>query len=304
MALPRDWSRSFDHIKNKTAFYIHDINQWSDAELSDLDLWIANFPDDEGRYIAMRLLNRFVYYSERDVKRFLMHGLYKILLYEPSLIWNQARQFRTTTPEQQLFAQQFLAATTFAPLLDRNKPSESGNVLCRYLNRDLGISSKQICQPSELAGVTNKRVVIVDDFVGSGQQIIDFWNKPKIAGETLTNIATANNLEVTYLSLVATRYGLNRVGRMTTGLRVVSCEVLEDSYRIFSAPSLYLGPHDELLVARRYLETLCQNRNIPLLGFHKLDFAVAFHHSIPDATLPLFFTKNSRWNPLIKRRRS
>jgi hypothetical protein len=252
----------------------------------------------------MRLLNRFVYYSERDVKRFLMHGLYKILLYEPSLIWNQARQFRTTTPEQQLFAQQFLAATTFAPLLDRNKPSESGNVLCRYLNRDLGISSKQICQPSELAGVTNKRVVIVDDFVGSGQQIIDFWNKPKIAGETLTNIATANNLEVTYLSLVATRYGLNRVGRMTPGLQVVSCEVLEDSYRIFSAPSLYLGPHDELLVARRYLETLCQHRNIPLLGFHKLDFAVAFHHSIPDATLPLFFTKNSRWNPLIKRRRS
>lgn len=81
MALPRDWSRAFDHIKNKTAFYIHDITQWSDVELEDLDLWLANFPDDEGRYVAMRLLNRFVYYSERDVIRLLEHGLYKVRLY-------------------------------------------------------------------------------------------------------------------------------------------------------------------------------------------------------------------------------
>jgi hypothetical protein len=246
----------------------------------------------------------FIYYSERDVKRLLSHGLYKILLYRPSLTWNQARGFRTSSTEQENFAKQFLAETIFAPLLDRNKPSESGNVLCRYLNYDLEISSNQICQPSELGAITNKRVVIVDDFVGSGQQIIDFWNRPKIAGQTLSSIASKNNLEVSYLTLVATAYGLSRIGKMTVGLSMLSCEILEDFYRVFNTPSLYLGRDNELRSARVYLEKLCRDRKMSLLGFHNLDFAVAFHHSIPDATLPMFYTKSSRWNPLIKRRRS
>jgi hypothetical protein len=304
MALPRDWSRSFDQIKNKTAFYIHDLKQWSDAELLDLDSWLANFPDDEGRYIAMRLLNRFIYYSERDVKRLLKHGLYRQLLYQPSIIWNRANEFDTTSIEQETFAKQFLEDTIFTPLLDRNKPSESGNTLCRYLNRDLEISSRQIRQPDELSSVMSKRVVVVDDFIGSGQQIIDFWNKPKIAGKTLASIAASNNLQVTYLSLVATRYGLNRVAKMSTGLHIACCEVIEDTYRVFCVPSLYLGQQNEISKARGYLDKLCKDRKLSLLGFHKLDFAVAFHHAIPDATLPLFFTKNSGWNPLIKRRQS
>ena len=302
MMLPRDWSRSFDHIKNKTAFYIHDIAQWSDVEPADLDLWLTNFPDDEGRYTAIQLVNRFIYYSEKDVKLLLEHGLFKMSLYNPALTWTRGKMFATTSVEQETFAKQFIAGTTFAPLLDRNKPSESGNVLCRYLNRDLNVSSTQICQPAEIASFTNRRVIVVDDFIGSGQQIIDFWTLPKIGGKSLARIAATNNLEITYLSLVATRYGLDRVSRFTSGLNVITCEILEDSYRIFAVPSLYFGRGDQVAAAKQYLSKLCKTRNIQLLGFHKLDFAIAFHHSIPDATLPLFYKNTNQWKPLIKRR--
>ena len=36
-------------------------------------------------------------------------------------------------------------------------------------------------------------------------------------------------------------------------------------------------------------------------GFHRLGLALAFQHSVPDANLPLFFTDNNGWTPLVHR---
>jgi len=300
--LPRDWSRWCEHIRNKTAFYIRDIYQWDDVDLLDLDRWIRNFTDSEGKYLAMRLLNRFIYYSERDVKRLLEHGIFKVLLYRDSVGWSRDSQFLMSDDQQQNLASQLLQNTTFTPLLDRNKPSESGPVLCRYLNRDVGIPSAQICQPSDLASKHDTKIVILDDFIGSGQQVIDFWNEPKINQSRLSELAVTNNLEVACLCLVGTRYGLQRVAAQAKGLRVLTCEVLEEHHRVFHKPSLFFGQASEVQAAKRYLERLCASRQLKLTGFHNLDYALAFHHAIPDASLPLFYESTDNWWPLVKRR--
>ena len=271
--------------------------------MTHLDLWLANFPDDMGQYIAMQLLYRFIYYSERDVKRLLEHGLYKVFLYRTSVTWGKDSQFTMKAEKQRELGDQIIGGIMFTPLLDRNKPSESGNVLCRYLNRDLGISSEQICQPQDLSDLQNKHVVILDDFIGSGQQILDFWNLPKINGNRLSDLATTNGLEVTYLCLVATRYGLSRIGARNIHLTVLTCETLEDNHRVFNVPSLYFGPQTQVESAKHYLFHLCRKHRIPLLGFRDLDYAVAFHHAVPDATLPLFWKETANWRPLMKRRR-
>ena len=301
--LPRDWSRWATYIRNKTAFYIRDIFQWDDVDLTDLDNWIANFPDELGKYIAMQLLYRFIYWSERDVKRLLRHGVYKVLLYSAVLDTVARSRFDARAAARRRFGRELLATMIFCPLLDRNKPSESGNVLCRHLNRDIGIISDQIVQPFELAGFGRRGVVILDDFIGSGQQIIDFWTKPKTQGEALCDLAAKNDLNVAYLCLVATRYGLNRIYREAPGLKVLCCEELDDTYRVFHVPSSFFGSEENVREAREYLNRLCASRDVPLLGFHGLDFAVAFHYAIPDATLPLFFYDNVGWKPLMRRRK-
>ena len=36
-------------------------------------------------------------------------------------------------------------------------------------------------------------------------------------------------------------------------------------------------------------------------GFHDLALTVGFEHSVPDATLPIFYWKNNDWKPLIEK---
>jgi len=37
-------------------------------------------------------------------------------------------------------------------------------------------------------------------------------------------------------------------------------------------------------------------------GFHNLGLGVAFEHSVPDATLPVFWHSSDDWKPLRRRR--
>ena len=36
-------------------------------------------------------------------------------------------------------------------------------------------------------------------------------------------------------------------------------------------------------------------------GFHDLGLTIAFEHSVPDATLPIFWADGSNWKPLYRR---
>ncbi len=303
-SLPKDWSRWCEHIRNKAEFYIQGIFQWDDIDISDLNRWLGNFPGDEGQYYAMQLLNRFIFYSERDVIRMLRHGVHKVLLYKPSISWLLDSNFAISLADQERRVREALTKIVFSPLLDRDKPSESGNTLCRYLNRDLDVASSQICQPRSLARVKDVQVVIVDDFIGSGEQIIDFWNEPKLERRSLAALARENHLQVAYLCLVATRSGLTEAARHTAGLELLTCEVLEEHHRVFHVPSMYFGGASEVARAKRYLHRICSSSGVLLLGFRNLDYAIAFHHAVPDATLPLFYESKRSWKRLIRRRRA
>lgn len=304
LELPRDWSRWCDHIRDKTGFYIRDIRQWSDVRQIDFDGWLANFTDNTGRYIATRLLNRFIYYSERDVLRLLQHAILKVFLYPRSVDWALERGFDLTRAEQMRLVDEVIRQLRFVPLLDDDRPSESGNQLCRYLSRDFGLPKFQMSQPEDLASIVEREVIVLDDFVGSGQQAIDFWMGPKLGGRSLRDVAASNRLDVTYLCLVTTDFGLRRIATYAPGLKVMSSEILGERYRVFETPSLFFDSVRDVEAARDYLTELCRAHGIPLLGFHDLDYSVAFHHAVPDATLPLFWADTPRWHYLVKRRPS
>lgn len=299
---PHNTTRWCAHVKTKTEFYIRGIYQWDEIDVPDLDRWLLNFPEEEGQYFAMRLLNRFIYYSERDVIQLLKHGINKVLLYSESTRWAKDSAFLMPSSEGLQRASKTIKNCIFVPLLHKNKPSESGNTLCRYLSRHLDIRDSQLWQPSQLGNIRNAKVVIVDDFVGSGQQMIDFWNLRKISGNRLADIATSNNLTVTYLCLVATKKGIERIQGETKNLTILPCETLGEEQRVFHPKSIYWNGEKEVKKAKRFLSNLCSEKDIRLLGWQGLDYALAFHHAIPNATLPLFYKNTATWKRLIKRR--
>ena len=59
---------------DKVYFYI-ESNFWSKPNVKELQNWLNNFILPEEKYCALKLLDRFVYYSEEDIIRLMNFGL-------------------------------------------------------------------------------------------------------------------------------------------------------------------------------------------------------------------------------------
>ncbi|MFC1999175.1 hypothetical protein ACFLXE_00265 [Chloroflexota bacterium] len=271
--------------------------------------WLNNFPDNEGEYYALRLLHRFIYYSETDTIQLCRHGLFNLLLGQEVLAEQKRSGF--SKPQDELLQQldQGLRDSRIVPLLDQDKPFESGNLVTRWLVQRLSIPGGLIVNPvemvEEIEGGCN-RIVIVDDCVGSGDQIVNFWNEP-IKGYPFSPNELAQNrpqVKFDYLTLVAVRSGLQQASKETPGLRITACETLGDEHRVFGPNSQFFHSQDEQDNAEQYLQSLLPQRGIRIRGHDGLDYAIAFNHNIPDWTLPLFHKKRPNWRPLMLRKDS
>jgi hypothetical protein len=69
-------------------------------------------------------------------------------------------------------------------------------------------------------------------------------------------------------------------------------------------PETVLFPDHLIPGAKDFIETVSDRIGIPAnkwFGFDELALAVAFSHSVPDATLPLIHWKDAEWIPLFPR---
>lgn len=297
--------------KRLTEFYI-EARCWDGIDHETFTAWLANFPDEEGQYYALRLLHRFIYYSERDVEQLCRHGMFNLLLGADVLRDQWANDFRKSQLQLEKGLQLAMASARIVPLLDKNKPYESGNLITRVLVQRLSFSGSLIINPDQVVREIQggcQSVVVVDDCVGSGDQVDTFWNKPfRFQGSYLTSYKdVARNfpkVQFHYLTLVAAEKGIIKAAKSTSGLHVLPCETLTDEYRVFSPSSHFFESAEEQKRATEYLTGLLTSRGIALTGHDGLDYAVAFHHNIPDWSLPLFHKRRPKWRPLMTRKDS
>ena len=51
----------------------------------------------------------------------------------------------------------------------------------------------------------------------------------------------------------------------------------------------------------RYMRAEAVPDYVGTYGFNELGLTIAFQHSVPDATLPIFWSCTADWNPLYRR---
>lgn len=285
-------------------------SQWDYLKFSDFDTWMNNnFGDDvEGKYYAVKIMLHTIYYSKRNIEDLLRFGLFDKIYGE--LIKSEQIKNQLLLPHNEALAklEELKSKTYFIPLLDTDKPSESGNRIIGDLVHKLQISEKQVdfhweVTEEKLSGY--KTLIFVDDCIGSGMQLKKFWNSEKVAN--IKSYCKKNDVSVYYLVLIGYDKNLNALKHSSelNDIQVVVCDILTDKNRVFSDENIvWEKDFDERAAAIKYFEKIKKEKGINFLGFKKLDFAIILNDRLPNWSLPIFWRENANWKLLLQRKTS
>lgn len=273
--------------------------------------WFNNFDDSE-KDLAAALVDIFVYFPDVHILQILskaMRILFQKMCEDSISVKDRKNEINST-----------LENTLFVPIEGETpNPTDSGNYICRLLRQSLGIDESKIqtvavALDSYISG--EKLIVFVDDFVGSGNQVLDTWNRkyttnsPNCFREAYINMKRESYL----ICLASTHEGRQRITSECTGLNLICTHSLTQRDN-FSNSLLRISDHpsgDQILDrALNLLNKYSSFMSLPdymlldrhaQFGFNELSLTHGFQHSIPDSTLPIYWgNETSNWTPLVKR---
>ena len=285
-----------------------DLHAWDHTKI-DPHAWLTNFRDDDVP-LALTLLNCFSFYSDQLVDQ-LFYAAFQGLSNVSNDPWTAFSDARTAWTN---FCQSSVVTLVQG---EAPNPSDSGWYFARKARQILGFSEDQLRPPGEalkeiLAGHTGA-VIFVDDFVGSGEQFVRTWYREfEVAPNTQMTFDTASKarpeLKFFYCNAMTTTLGRDRIARDAPSVKISAGNIIPSDHSLVSADSV-LWPNDLRIDGIAMVERVSKELGYQdtggdendWKGFHQLGLGLAFEHSVPDASLPIFFSDRNGWKPLVKR---
>lgn len=252
--------------------------------ISPLDVlaWLDNFEEIDKKK-ALIVLNNFEYFSIKDIIKEFDHGLLNIL--------------------------EDLSATTNIHLIPLGKIGKSGGAMAYYLKKTPAFNSNKgikFVNSDDFSTLTDGcHIVIVDDFAGTGNSIIEFYNQIKA---NLPDNHTVHALTIAYMEKA-------KINLKKNNIRVIGNERMP----AFASRGSVFGYYPKMIAMRnfcfRYGDMLYPEQKYKEkktaqhpLGYLNTQALIGFDHSIPNNTLPILWAdckikgKNEHWIPLFPRR--
>lgn len=285
-----------------------DFQLWPIRTILNPEGWLKNFTTDELEY-AYHLLNSFAFFSEELVRELFLAGFQNI-----SCTRRQAGQLFA---DQQLLWKRFCSQiiVTFVTGEQPN-PTDSGHLFTRIVRQYLRISEQRIVEPQvalrALVEGSDKPILFVDDFVGSGAQFVATWQRPYDVGMTghlsFERFASWKGGTYYYCPAICTSHGAKQIASYCPAVQVSPGNMLGRRYSAIE-PDSNVWPDKLRPTGAAFIEAASRRAGIPSTdggrndwrGFNKLGLCVGFNHSVPDATLPIFYWEKNGWVPLLKR---
>jgi hypothetical protein len=132
------------------------------------------------------------------------------------------------------------------------------------------------------------RLVLVDDFAGTGDQAVDSWQ------QTFSELTAGVRTHLVYLA--ATQAAMSRISS-ETDLRVVAGVILDKTDQVF-AEECSVFEDDEKAVLLEYGRRA--NASNPM-GHGDLGLTVVFAHRCPNNSLPVLHMTHDAWTGLFPR---
>jgi len=289
--------------------FLTDIAVWPPEMLQDSQSWLSNFSasDESGELAhALTLLDSFVYFDDRAMRALLAAAF--------------RRLSQDVVPLHATFAEAIDLWTAFVDSLrvtivtdEHPNVSDSGHVVARMVRGALELDTDRILAPeaavSGLLGGEFDRLILVDDFIGSGDQFIGTWHRvyPSVR-QSLASAALQVSASVWYCTALATEAGIKRIEMECPGVRVRTGNRVPRDASVVSATSA-VWPQSQRVTGPRFVDEVSARVGIAPSGGGEDDpkgykyqgLIVAFGDTVPDATIPLIRWEKGAWRPLRRK---
>jgi hypothetical protein len=238
--------------------------------------WLAQFESDE-QDIIERLLASFRFYSFETINAHLRR-LHKQILTAAGV------------PSTSIW---------YVPV---GYVAKSGSVIAYFYKTQNDIPQDRFILASDLSTVQaakNTAFVFLDDYVGSGHQARQVWDAILSINSKIADICP-----IVFGALVGTRTGIEHLSK-TTRFKVCVVDEITDADIPLSAASKVFPSEDDRFRARFILEKYGA-RLYPQapLGYENSQGLLGFIYSTPNNTLPIFWSTEGGWKPLLPHKES
>ena len=258
-------------------------------EAEDIRAWLDQFPDMPSQRLALKVLQAVRFVSNLEVRK----------LFEE--IHAHARRSTTIQVEpDKRYRREFA-------LVYVERDGKSASLMAKQYAHANKIHATGVTSAARLEDYLAKneceRVVVVDDFIGTGRTATD--RLIEHAG-LMRQAAAATGRDVVLGVACAFQSGVRAVEQAIADaeLPVEICvgEMLMDSDRCFHESAGIFDSTEERLIAKRLFETTARSigSNEPL-GTGDCEGLLVFEHNCPNNTLPLLWKRSDGWTPLFAR---
>ena len=279
--------------------YFTDIQLW--PRTVEAERWLDNFSGSERPY-AVHLLNSFTHFNEDMVDQLFVSAFQLLSSEVPPVGASLKEAIQAWT--------RFRARALITPVGgEEPSPADSGYRYASKARDLLGIPpSRLVTHESALRAVIRDAtvpVIFVDDFVGSGDQILKHWVRPVSVNGTELSFSTAAQAGMAhayYCCALATDYGVSRIADAGLPLTVRAGNILHPNASAV-APDSLVWPELERENGVAFLDAASTRAGIEVgdaTGFHRLGLTIGIDGRAPDATLPIFLWDQNGWTPLLR----
>jgi hypothetical protein len=271
-----------------------------EIQRSRLDSWLNQFCGREERFFAACLLDQTIVRSRPQFESCL-RSLFRSNL--NNAIFKDDHDLRLT---EALMSRQDPKIRLVPVICESDPPTKSGPLVMRRLQRILKLNARWMCWPWQAktavvdCGVNT--VIFVDDFLGSGDQFVKFFNQWGF------NEVGTSAISLIYAPVVAHQFGLNNLTTSLSQVGVECVETLGTSHSFFNEGTWQLFSQGQISgsEARNWYLDFGKKRGVKpssvnLLGYGELELVFGFSHSTPNSSLPILWHTSAEWQPLLER---
>jgi hypothetical protein len=298
-----------DPIKEITlerAKFFQSVQVWPLTNKLNYSGWLNNFKTDNDKKIACLILDFFSYYSPDMVDQMFISSISKA-----------GSRLSRILPDWKHTDFYERCIYSYIPGETKNI-SDSGFNFARKLKEVIGIPEKRLIEydliPEKLDSIGKPTpVILVDDFIGSGEQCSIAWNENefKYNNKKLNEISKDDGHIFVYAPLIVNYIGFKRIITECPSLILTPTHILGPEYNLFDPscfcwkgePDLYKEGVELILRKSQELGIPSKNGDDPQdeKGFWKQGLALMFEHGAPDAIPSFFYWCHENWTPLIKK---
>lgn len=301
MELPPNWVLFKQIVLDNVKLYCG-TNIWP-FKYESFTAWLNNFDNELDEYLALQLIDSLIVRSNQMAKvgfARLLHSQIRQTLIEKKVI---DESIDITKWKRFMRVGGLQKTIQFSPIRTNEQAGESGNSIYRFISSELATEKYSLNESRNRP----EAIILVDDFIGSGQQFITGFSKNFGLEERLkTQI-------VIYCPLVAYEVGIKEIQTKFPKLILLPVETIYKESSIFSGNKDDFFKNDTIntiesvkkhLVSMQY--KYASSRMPSWLGFDDASLPLAFEWGCPNQTPSILWMhetpKVESWKKLFSRR--